>query len=138
MFNSQPGRGSSCVPNYEHMHEQQNRSFAKARRSALSKPPSLKPARVPPARTIEVPKAPSCLQVGRKRSRDEGGPGASQAAADTAPATAPSAAAALADPKPEEGAVVGPSAAAPAAAAEVTSLVAYGDSDGEDSDGDPR
>ena len=126
MFHAQPGRGASCVPNNERQLQQQNRDFRKARQAAASAP-RLAPARVPARKAVEIPKAPSCLQIGGKRPRDEGG--ASGGASSSSSAATPVAKAAT-EVLPT--AATAPVAAEPRKPEPVTSLVNYEDSDSED------
>ena len=100
----QPSKSACFVPDNRRQLEQQDRAYKKAKLAAASAP-RLSPARLPKAKAVEVPKVPSCLQIGSKRPRPREAPAAPQVAT--------------------------PAAAAPAPA---VSLVAYGDSDSEEGD----
>ena len=101
---SQPSKSACFVPDNRRQLEQQDRAYKKAKLAAASAP-RLSKARLPKAKAVEVPKVPSCLQIGSKRPRPREAPAAPQVAT--------------------------PAAAAPAPA---VSLVAYGDSDSEEGD----
>ena len=122
-MHQQPGRGAVCIPNNERILEQQNRAFRKARQAAASAP-RLAPARVPVRKAIEIPKAPSCLQIGAKRPRDGGGGAALAGGSSTAPTSVAKATAETQKPEP-----VLPQAKKPEP---ILSLVTYDDSESEE------
>ncbi len=83
---AQPSKSACFVPDNRRQLEQQDRAYKKAKLAAASAP-RLSPARLPKAKAVEVPKVPSCLQIGSKRPREA--PAAPQAATPAAAAPAP-------------------------------------------------
>ena len=83
---AQPSKSACFVPDNRRQLEQQDRAYKKAKLAAASAP-RLSPARLPKAKAVEVPKVPSCLQIGSKRPREA--PAAPQVATPAAAAPAP-------------------------------------------------
>ena len=83
---AQPSKSACFVPDNRRQLEQQDRAYKKAKLAAASAP-RLSPARLPKAKAVEIPKVPSCLQIGSKRPREA--PAAPQVATPAAAAPAP-------------------------------------------------